>query len=59
MRTFTDAEKPVIHWALELLWKDKTEMHEKDEFTAQTHFSQMFVPNIRKELPSKQINRVD
>ena len=50
-RAFTDEEKPVIEWALELLWKDNHE-NAAGEIPAQMYFSEMFSPGIRKELPS-------
>ena len=52
-RTFSEEEKPVIEWALELLWKDQDHSHQKDGFPAQTDFSHMFLPDVQRDLPSK------
>ena len=52
-RTFTEEEKSVIEWALEVLWKDQDHSHQKDGFSSQTDFSQMFLPDVRRDLPSK------
>ena len=52
-RTFSVEERPVIEWALEVLWKDQDLSNQKDGFPAQTYFSQMFLPDVRRDLPSK------
>ena len=52
-RTFTEEEKSVIEWALEVLWKDQDHSNQKDGFSSQTDFSQMFLPDVKRDLPSK------
>ena len=49
----TDEEKPVIQWALNLLWKDEGFSQPENGIEAQTYFSAMFLPEVKRELPSK------
>ena len=49
----TDEEKPVIQWALNLLWKDEGFSQPVNGVAAQTYFSDMFLPEVKRELPSK------
>merc|ERR1712156_394394 len=50
-RTFTDEEKLVIQWALNLLWKDEGFSQPVNGVAAQTYFSAMFLPEVKRELP--------
>ena len=54
-RRFTEEEKSVIEWALEVLWKDQDHSHQKDGFSSQTRPGRILTPraylgNIRGAL---------